>query len=149
QAPTSSFDAFFLGQREQTAQSFGTGFIIRSDGIILTNQHVVAGSEQLTITLADGSDVEGRVLGEDPLTDIAVVKVERGDLPVVTIGESSGLMIGEWAVALGNPYSFLLGNTEPTVTAGVISATGRNILPHGGQAGRYYDTIQTDAAINP
>ena len=149
QAPTSSFDAFFFGQREQTAQSFGTGFIIRSDGIILTNQHVVAGSEQLTITLADGTDVEGRVLGEDPLTDIAVVKVERGDLPVVTIGESSGLMIGEWAVALGNPYSFLLGNTEPTVTAGVISATGRNILPRGGQAGRYYDMIQTDAAINP
>ena len=149
QVQTSAFDAFFFGPREQTAQSFGTGFIIRSDGIILTNQHVVSGSEQLTITLSDGTDVDGRVLGEDPLTDIAVVKIERDNLPVVTIGESSGLMIGEWAVALGNPYSFLLGNSEPTVTAGVISATGRNILPRGGVAGRYYDMIQTDAAINP
>ena len=146
----SAFDAFFFGgPREQTAQSFGTGFVIREDGIILTNQHVVAGSEQLTITLADGSDAEGRVLGEDPLTDIAVVKIERDGLPVVAIGSSSNLLIGEWAIALGNPYSFLLGNSEPTVTAGVISATGRNILPSGGQAGRYYDMIQTDAAINP
>lgn len=147
---SSSFDAFFFGgTREQTAQSFGTGFIIRADGIVLTNQHVVAGSEQLTITLADGTDVEGRVLGEDPMTDIAVVKINRDDLPVAAIGASSGLLIGEWAIALGNPYSFLLGNSEPTVTAGVISATGRNILPSGGQAGRYFDMIQTDAAINP
>ena len=68
---------------------------------------------------------------------------------MANIGRSSDLLIGEWAVALGNPYSFLLGNSEPTVTAGVISATGRNILPSGGQAGRYYDMIQTDAAINP
>jgi serine protease Do len=146
----SAMDAFFFGgPREQQSQSFGTGFVIRADGIIVTNQHVVAGSEQITITLPDGTDVEGRLLGEDPLTDIAVIKVERSDLRVADIGRSGDLLIGEWAVALGNPYSFLLGNSEPTVTAGVISATGRNILPSGGQAGRYYDMIQTDAAINP
>jgi serine protease Do len=150
QVQPSAFDAFFFGApREQASQSFGTGFIIRADGVIVTNQHVVAGGEQVTVTLADGTDIEGRVLGEDPLTDIAVIKVERTGLPVATIGRSDNLLIGEWAIALGNPYSFLLGNSEPTVTAGVISATGRNILPSGGQAGRYYDMIQTDAAINP
>lgn len=150
QVQSSAFDAFFFGApREQASQSFGTGFIIRPDGVILTNQHVVAGSEQVTVTLADGTDIEGRVLGEDPLTDIAVIKVERTGLPVAAIGRSDNLLIGEWAIALGNPYSFLLGNSEPTVTAGVISATGRNILPSGGTAGRYYDMIQTDAAINP
>src|SRR5690606_6946907 len=109
----------------------------------------VAGSEQVTVTLADGTDLEGRVLGEDPLTDIAVIKVERTGLPVAAIGRSDNLLIGEWAIALGNPYSFLLGNSEPTVPAGVISAPGRNILPSGGTSGRYYDMIQTDAAINP
>jgi serine protease Do len=149
QARMSAYDAFFFGPREQTAQTFGTGFLIREDGIVVTNQHVVAGAEQLTVTLADGTDVDGRVLGEDPLTDIAVVKINRDNLPVAPIGSSADLQIGEWAVALGNPYSFLLGNTEPTVTAGVISGTGRNIVPSGGVSGRYYDMIQTDAAINP
>ena len=145
----SPIDAWFGVPREQTQQSFGTGFVIREDGIIVTNQHVVAAAEQITVTLADGSDAEGRLLGADPLTDIAVVKVEREDLPVAPIGRSDDLAIGEWAIALGNPYSFLLGNSEPTVTAGVISATGRNIVPTGNQVGRYYDMIQTDAAINP
>ena len=145
----SFYEQMFTQQPQGTPQSFGTGFILRADGIIITNQHVVANAQQITVTLADGSDVEGRRLGEDPLTDIAVIKIERTGLPVVTVGRSRELMIGEWAVALGNPYSFLLGNSEPTVTAGVISATGRNILPTGNQSGSYLDMIQTDAAINP
>jgi serine protease Do len=145
----SPIDAWFGVPREQSQQSFGTGFVLREDGIIVTNQHVVAGAEQITVTLADGSDAEGRLLGADPLTDIAVVKVDREDLPVAPVGRSDDLAIGEWAIALGNPYSFLLGNSEPTVTAGVISGTGRNIVPTGNQVGRYYDMIQTDAAINP
>ena len=151
QAQMSSFDAFFFGgPREQTAQSFGTGFVVRDDGIIITNQHVVAGAEQIIVTLPDGTDVEARLLGEDPLTDIAVVKVDRTALPVAPLGRSADLMIGEWAIALGNPYSGLLGNSEPSVTSGVISATGRNILPtDANQTGRYYDMIQTDASINP
>jgi serine protease Do len=89
------------------------------------------------------------VLGEDPLTDIAVLRVKRDKLPTVTLGHSTDLMIGEWVVALGNPYAYLLGNSEPTVTVGVVSATGRNILPGGDQTGLYLDMIQTDAAINP
>jgi serine protease Do len=89
------------------------------------------------------------VLGEDPVTDIAVLRVRRGNLPTVSLGRSTDLMIGEWVVALGNPYAYLLGNAEPSVTVGVVSATGRNILPGGDQTGLYLDMIQTDAAINP
>ncbi len=146
----SAFDRFFGAQpSEQVREGFGTGFIYKADGVIITNQHVVANAESITVTLPDGTDIDGRVLGEDPVTDIAVVKVTRDKLPVVTIGQSKNLLIGEWAVALGNPYTYLIGNSEPTVTAGVISATGRNILPSGDQVGRYVDMIQTDAAINP
>jgi serine protease Do len=144
----SSWD-LFTGAQPGTPQSFGTGFVLRADGIVVTNQHVVANAQQITVTLADGTDVEGRLLGEDPLTDIAVIKLERRGLDVVDLGRSSDLMIGEWAIAVGNPYSYLLGNAEPTVTVGVISATGRNILPTGEQNGLYLDMIQTDAAINP
>ena len=83
------------------------------------------------------------------MTDIAVVKIAKTGLPVVTIGRSSNLLIGEWAIALGNPYAYLLGNTEPTVTAGVISAKERNIVLGGNLQGVYVGMIQTDAAINP
>jgi serine protease Do len=109
----------------------------------------VAGGTRILATLADGTDAPATLLGEDPLTDIAVIKVERQGLPVVTPGKSTDLMIGEWVVALGNPFAYLLGNAEPTVTAGVVSATGRNILPSQDQAGLYLDMIQTDASINP
>ncbi|HZA93262.1 MAG TPA: trypsin-like peptidase domain-containing protein, partial [Gemmatimonadales bacterium] len=117
--------------------------------IIVTNQHVVANAERVVVTLPDGSDLPATVLGEDPVTDVAVLQVRREGLPTVSVGRSTDLMIGEWVVALGNPYAFLLGNAEPTVTVGVVSATGRNILPGGDQTGLYLDMIQTDAAINP
>ena len=149
-APRTPWDMFFVPDgSDQLVQSFGTGFILRADGIIVTNQHVVAGAEKLVVTLPDGRDLPGRVLGEDPITDIAVVKVEQSGLPTVTVGRSTDLMTGEWVVAVGNPYAYMLGNAEPTVTVGVVSATGRNILPSGEQAGMYLDMIQTDAAINP
>ena len=148
-APRPSQFHLFFGQSPETPQGFGTGFILRSDGIVVTNQHVVANAQQITVTLADGTDAPGRVLGEDPVTDIAVIKIDNRGLPVVTVGKSSDLMIGEWAIALGNPYTYMLGNSEPTVTAGVISATGRNILSGGNMQGIYVDMIQTDAAINP
>ena len=130
-------------------QGYGTGFVVRANGVILTNQHVVANAEKVVVTLADGSDLPAKVLGEDPLTDIAVLKIERQGLTPIVPGRSTDLMIGEWVVALGNPYAYLLGNAEPTVTVGVVSATGRNILPSGDQTGLYLDMIQTDAAINP
>jgi serine protease Do len=148
--PRSAFDMFFIPQdAERTVQSFGTGILIRPDGLILTNQHVVAGAQSINVTLSDGRSLTGKVLGEDLLTDIAVVKVEGSNLPVARLGRSTDLMIGEWVVALGNPYVYMLGNSAPTVTVGVVSATGRNILPSSDQPGLYLDMIQTDAAINP
>jgi serine protease Do len=147
--PRSPWDLFFVPERSRTVQGYGTGFVIRSGGIILTNQHVVANAERVVVTLTDGSDLPARVLGQDPLTDIAVLQVDRKGLPAVTTGRSTDLLIGEWVIALGNPYAYLLGNAEPTVTVGVVSATGRNILPSGDQTGLYFDMIQTDAAINP
>jgi serine protease Do len=146
----SPWDFFFIPREtEQLVPSSGTGFIVKSDGVIITNQHVVAGAETITVTLPDGTDLPGTLVGEDATTDIAVVRVDRRNLPVVTLGRSTDLMIGEWLVALGNPYAFLLGNSEPSVTAGVVSATHRNILPNDEQPGLYLDMIQTDAAINP
>jgi serine protease Do len=122
---------------------------VKPDGAIITNQHVVAGAESITVTLPDGTDLPGKLAGEDPTTDIAVVRVDRRGLPLAPLGRSTDLLIGEWVVALGNPYAYLLGNTEPTVTAGVVSATHRNILPSDDRPGLYLDMIQTDAAINP
>jgi serine protease Do len=144
------WDFFFIPrQSEQLVSSSGTGLVIKPDGVIITNQHVVAGAESITVTLPDGTDLQGKLVGEDPTTDIAVLRIARSGLPVVPLGSSSDLMIGEWVVALGDPYAYLLGNSEPTVTAGVVSATHRNILPNDEQPGLYLDMIQTDAAINP
>ena len=145
----SPWDLFFVPERSRLVEGYGTGFVARPNGIIITNQHVVANADRVVVTLADGSDVPAKVLGEDPLTDIAVLQVERRGLPTVSTGRSTDLMIGEWVIALGNPYAYLLGNAEPTVTVGVVSATNRNILPSGDQTGLYFDMIQTDAAINP
>jgi serine protease Do len=148
--PPSLFDFWFIPRRrEQVFESFGTGFIFRADGYVLTNQHVVRGAQSVIVSLADGTELDARLLGEDPITDIAVLRVDRRGLPVPVLGRSGDLMVGEWVVALGNPYVYLLGNTEPTVTAGVVSATGRNILPGRDQSGLYLDMIQTDAPINP
>ena len=143
------WDFFFVPEGARVVQGYGTGFIIRANGIILTNQHVVSNAERVVVTLPDGSDLPATVVGEDPLTDIAVLKVARDNLPTVALGRSTDLMIGEWVVALGNPYAYMLGNAEPSVSVGVVSATERNILPGGDQTGLYLDMIQTDAAINP
>jgi serine protease Do len=148
-APRSPWDFFFVPEGARLVQGYGTGFVIRPNGIVLTNQHVVANAERVVVTLPDGSDLSAKVLGEDPITDIAVLQVNRQGLTTIAPGRSTDLMIGEWVVALGNPYAYLLGNSEPTVTVGVVSATNRNILPSGDQTGLYLDMIQTDAAINP
>ena len=149
-AARSAFDWMFVPRStERLVRSFGTGLVVLPRGVIVTNQHVVANAEHIAVTLGDGRSLPATVLGEDPLTDIAVLRVEADQLPVARIGQSDDLLIGEWVVALGNPYAFLLGNAEPTVTVGVVSATGRNILPSDNQLGLYLDMIQTDAAINP
>ena len=148
--PADPFDQFFMPRgAEQIVEGYGSGFVVSSDGVVITNQHVSQGAEQIVITTRDGRDFPAKLLGEDPLTDIAVLKVSGSDLPVAPLGKSTDLQIGEWVVAVGNPFAYLLGNTEPTVTAGVVSAVGRNLLPSEGQAGIYVGMIQTDAAINP
>ncbi|MBI3982131.1 MAG: trypsin-like peptidase domain-containing protein [Gemmatimonadetes bacterium] len=150
QLPRSPFDFFFVPRGyDREVKGLGSGFIVSADGIVITNQHVVEGAEEIVVTIRDGSDYPARLLGEDPLTDIAVLKVDARGLPAVPVGRSSDLMIGEWVVAIGNPYAYLLGNSEPSVTAGVVSAVGRNLLPSGDQPGVYVGMIQTDASVNP
>ncbi len=119
-------------------QGAGSGFIIREDGIVLTNNHVVENAKEITVVLSDGRELPGRVLGRDQKTDLAVVKIEGKGLPTARLGDSDRLQVGDWVVAIGNPFG--LNNT---VTAGIVSAKGRAI------GGPYDDFIQTDAPINP
>jgi serine protease Do len=143
-------DWFFMPRGyEQLVQGLGSGFVVSPDGLVITNQHVTEGAEEIVVTTRDGTDYSATLLGEDPFTDIAVLRVEGAAMPTVTIGQSTDLMIGEWVVAIGNPYGYLLGNTEPSVTAGVVSAVGRNLIPSGDDQSIYVGMIQTDAAINP
>jgi serine protease Do len=127
----------------------GSGFIMRNDGIIVTNAHVVSNASTVSVAMRDGKTYQARVVGTDPLHDVAVVRIDATNLPVAPIGNSADVIVGEWAIAIGNPFGFVLGNAEPSVTAGVISGTGRNLISRtAGEAGTY-DMIQTDAAINP
>lgn len=146
----SSWDFLFMPPGfEREVQGLGSGFVISDDGLVITNQHVTAGAQEIVVTTRDGVDYEATLLGEDPLTDIAVLRIESTAAPSVVVGSSESLMIGEWVVAIGNPYGYLLGNTEPSVTAGVVSAVGRNLLASGNDRSIYVGMIQTDAAINP
>jgi len=121
-------------------QGTGSGFIIQKDGVILTNNHVVENAQQITVTLSDKEQYKAKVLGRDPKTDLAVLKIEpKSDLPAVSLGNSDALRVGDWVMAIGNPF----GLTN-TVTTGIVSAKGRTI-----GAGPYDNFIQTDASINP
>ena len=135
--------------REQQSSGIGSGFIIDAQGVILTNAHVVQGADSIMVTLPDGRDLPATLVGADPVNDIAVLRVQGEGLPVAPLGSSEGLIIGEWAVAIGNPFADFFSNPEPTVTAGVISALGRHILPNSDEQGFYLGMIQTDASINP
>ena len=127
----------------QPARGMGSGFIISPDGVVLTNAHVVRGVERVTVTLGDGRSLIGEVLGQDLLTDVAVVKLAANNLPTLTLGDSQMLQPGEWAIAIGNPLGL-----DNTVTAGIISGTGRSGGVIGSPNSRV-NFIQTDAAINP
>lgn len=141
------FRNFFGGQMpqmpDQVQRGTGSGFIISRDGQILTNAHVVAGAETVTVTLKDGRKLPGRVLGSDPTTDVAVVKISGDHLPAVKLGNSDNLQVGEWAIAIGNPLGL-----DNTVTTGIVSATGRRSSEIG-VGDKRVEFIQTDAAINP
>ncbi|MBI2408507.1 MAG: trypsin-like peptidase domain-containing protein [Gemmatimonadetes bacterium] len=145
--------AFFFGNNQQggtqTRSGIGSGFITQPSGVIVTNAHVVAGASNVSVALRDGTTYPAKVLGIDEMNDLAVLKIDARGLPTAPLGGSRDLLIGEWVVAIGNPYGFLLGNSEPSVTVGVISATGRNLVGQSEGQGVYVDMIQTDASINP
>lgn len=128
--------------KEHVERGTGSGFIINNEGDIITNAHVVDGADRVTVILKDGRKLDGKVLGKDTLTDVAVVKVTSNNLPVVSIGSSQNLQPGEWAIAIGNPLGL-----DNTVTAGIISALGRSSGDIG--VDKRVSFIQTDAAINP
>jgi serine protease Do len=136
-------DSDVLPPRERVEQGSGSGFIISSAGEILTNAHVVDGAESVTVTLKDGRTFDGKVLGEDPFTDVAIVKIDASNLPALSLGNSDSLQPGEAVIAIGNPLG--LNNT---VTSGILSATGRSSSDIGASDKRV-DYLQTDAAINP
>ncbi len=131
------------GGRGGIERGTGSGFAIGADGVILTNAHVVEGADTVSVTLRDGRNFTGRVLGADKVTDVAVVKIEATNVPVVRIGNSDKLLSGEWAIAIGNPLGL-----DNSVTAGIISATGRS-SSEVGVPDKRVGFIQTDAAINP
>lgn len=149
QTPQDPFDMFFGGGRPRTQAGLGTGFIVRKDGVVVTNAHVVAGANKVSVMMRDGTVYPARVLGTDETNDLAVLKIDAKNLPDVTLGNSNNLVIGEWAIAIGNPYGFYLGNAEPSVSVGVVSATQRNLIAPADGGASYFDMIQTDAAINP
>lgn len=127
------------GDRQREAQSLGSGFIISSDGYILTNNHVIADADEILVRLADRSELKAKLVGTDPRSDVALLKIEGKDLPVLKLGKSQDLKAGQWVVAIGSPFGF-----DHTVTQGIVSAIGRS-LPNE----NYVPFIQTDVPINP
>ena len=139
------FDFFFgdgRGRQQQVQtpeqRGFGSGVIISKDGYIVTNNHVIDGADEINVKLHDGREMKGRVIGTDAATDLALVKIEGDDFPAIPVGNSDNLKVGEWVLAVGNPF-----NLGSTVTAGVVSATARGL-----RANQVESFIQTDAAIN-
>lgn len=148
QMPEAFNDPFFGGRfdnlpQERTERGVGSGFIISEDGRIITNAHVVDGADRVQVTLKDGRTLEGEVMGSDPVTDVAVIKVSESNLPTVQLSDSDQIQPGEWAIAIGNPLGL-----DNTVTAGIISGVGRS-SSQVGVPDKRVEFIQTDTAINP
>jgi serine protease Do len=141
------FRQFFNNRSySEKVKGLGSGFIISPDGFIVTNDHVAGNATEITVTMTDGKHYTAKVIGSDPVTDICLLKVDASDLPYEILGNSDDVMIGEWVIALGNPFGLFEINDKPTVTVGVISSTGMNLEPINN---RYYiNMLQTDAAIN-
>lgn len=145
------FDEFLgdLPEREFKQQGLGSGVIIDPQGYILTNEHVISEADKITVTLPDGREFKGEIKGKDMRSDLAIIKINATNLPKATLGDSDSLRIGQWVIAIGNPFGFAIQNPEPTVTAGVISALHRGLGRVLSRDRDYNDLIQTDAAINP
>ena len=134
---------------EQEVVDLGSGFIISEDGYIVTNQHVVENSKTIIVTISSGEKHEARKIGEDKLTDIALLKIDGNGFKPVKLGNSDDIVIGEWAIALGNPFGLSVNyNNKPTITVGVVSSLDMDFGEIEGER-VYQDTIQTDASINP
>jgi serine protease Do len=144
------FDRFFpQSVYKERVPGLGSGVIVDADGIVLTNSHVIRDAEDVKVNLPDGRHFDAKLLGDSPVYDLAVLKITGDHLPVAPMGDSDSLVVGEWAIAIGNPFGFLLDDPQPTVTAGVVSATRRDIKAEATSSGMYKNMIQTDAAINP
>ena len=142
------FEFFYpFGDAKRKYYGLGSGFIIDNRGYIVTNCHVIEDADVITVTLTNGKHLDAEVIGLDKQSDIAVLKVEENsNYTIAELGDSSDLLVGEWVIAIGNPFGYLMKDSQPTVTVGVISATGRSFQKEGV---RLNNLIQTDAAINP
>jgi serine protease Do len=138
----------FFGDRvyTQKVQGLGSGFIISNDGYILTNDHVAGNAKEITVTLTNGEKYNAQLVGTDQISDISLLKIDAKNLPYIKLGDSDGVITGEWVIALGNPFGLFDISDKPTVTVGVVSAVGINLKPQEGRI--YKGMIQTDAAIN-
>jgi len=153
-ARRSGYDDFFARYRfpryyREQVRSIGSGVLVSTDGYILTNEHVTDAADSIWVTLPDGRTLSARLVGSDRETDLAVLHVEGQGLPSARLGDSDSLLIGEWALALGNPFGVLLDDPKPSVTVGVISAVDRDVKQSPDDERLYRKVIQTDAAINP
>lgn len=139
----------FFGNRppqKQVVKGLGSGFIVSQDGYILTNDHVAGNATKISVTLTSGETVEAKLIGSDKNSDVAVLKIEKSNLEYARLGNSDDVIIGEWVIALGNPFGLFEINDKPTVTVGVVSATDMKVNADGNRV--YKDMIQTDASIN-
>jgi serine protease Do len=138
----------FFGNRtyRQEIKGLGSGFLISPDGYILTNDHVAGNAKEITVTLTNKEKYKAELIGTDAVSDIALLKIVGKDFPYLRLGNSDDVLIGEWAIAMGNPFGLFDISDKPTVTVGVVSATGMNLSAEGGRS--YRGMIQTDAAIN-
>lgn len=134
------------GPQKQVVRGLGSGYIISQDGYILTNDHVAGNATKISVTLTTGETIAAKLIGSDPNTDVALLKIDKGNLPYITLGNSDNVIIGEWAIALGNPFGLFEINDKPTVTVGVVSAINMKVAADGRRS--YREMIQTDASIN-
>ena len=137
-------------RQDYEVRSLGSGFIISEDGYILTNDHVAGNATKIVVTMTDGSKHDANIVGTDPVTDVALLKIEGKKFPFVKLASSEDVEVGEWAIAFGNPFGLFDNNAKPTVTVGVVSNIGVSFSQPNGTAGRrvYRNMIQTDAAIS-
>ena len=144
------FDRFFPPSvYQERVPGLGSGVIVDPGGIVVTNSHVVRAADEIKVNLPDGRHFDARLLGDSPIYDLAVLRIIGDRLPVAPLGNSDSLVVGEWAIAIGNPFGYLIEDSQPSVTAGVVSATRRDIKAEATPSGMYKNMIQTDAAINP